>query len=229
MNNGRVFWGVLLVVVGVAFLLDRTGIVEVGTLISDWWPLLLIIAGALLLFRSPRDLIGPLILLGAGAILLLSTLGLVDISVWQLLWPLALIGIGIWVLVGRVSPERGEAEAGERIDATVVFGSRQLASNSQSLEGGSLVAVFGGVEADLSAATLALDGAGIDATAIFGGIDLWVPPGWRVEIKGLPIFGGWTDRTSSQPLPPGSPTLQIRALTAFGGLEVKRVPGSITT
>ena len=138
MNNGRVFWGVLLVVVGIVFLLDRTGVVEVGTLISDWWPLLLIIAGALSLFRSPRDLVGPLIMMGAGAILLLSTLGLVNISVWQLLWPLALIGIGIWVLVGRVSPERGEAEAGERIDATVVFGSRQLASNSQSLEGGSL-------------------------------------------------------------------------------------------
>ena len=89
--------------------------------------------------------------------------------------------------------------------------------------------MFGGVEADLSAATLALDGAGIDATAVFGGIELLVPPGWRVEIRGLPIFGGWTDRTSSQPLPPGSPTLQIRALTAFGGLEVKRVPGSIIT
>ena len=112
MNNGRVFWGVLLVVVGIVFLLDRTGVVEVGTLISDWWPLLLIIAGALSLFRSPRDLVGPLIMMGAGAILLLSTLGLVNISVWQLLWPLALIGIGIWVLVGRVSPERGEADGG---------------------------------------------------------------------------------------------------------------------
>ncbi len=155
-----------------------------GTLISDWWP-----AAdhrrALLLFRSPRDLVGPLIVMGAGAILLLSTLGLLNVSVWQLFWPLALIGIGIWVLVGRVSPERGEAEAGERIDATAVFGSRQLVSNSQSLEGGSLLAVFGGVEADLSAATLSPDGAGIDATAVFGGIDLLVPPGWRVEIRGF--------------------------------------------
>ena len=197
-----------------------------GTLISDWWPVLIIIGGALLLLGSPRTVVGPLIVMGTGAILLLSTLGLLDVSVWQLFWPLLLIGIGIWVLTGRVSLQRGEATGGERVDGAAVFGSRQLASNSQSLEGGSLLAVFGGVEADLSAATLAPDGAGIDATAVFGGIDLLVPAGWRVEISGLPIFGGWSDRASSQPAPPGSPTLRIRALTAFAGLEVKRAPGS---
>ena len=165
--------------------------------------------------------------MGAGAILLLSTLGFAQCLCLAIALAAALIGIGIWVLAGRVSPERGEA-TGRRTHrcARSVFGSRQLASNSQSLEGGSLLAVFGGVEADLSAATLAPDGAGIDATAVFGGIDLLVPAGWRVEISGFPIFGGWSDRTSSQPAPPGSPTLQIRALTAFGGLEVKRAPGS---
>ncbi len=55
---------------------------------------------------KPRQSTGPLLVMGAGAILLLSTLGLLDISVWQLLWPLALIGIGVWVLIGRVSPEK---------------------------------------------------------------------------------------------------------------------------
>ncbi len=225
MDRGRIFWGVLLVVLGAVFLLDRTGVIDAGTLISRWWPVLVIIGGALLLLQSPRSLTGPLIVMGSGAILLLSTLGLLDISVWQLLWPLALIGIGIFVLTGRVSPHQGEAAAGDRVDATAIFGGRQIASTSQSLEGGSLVAVFGGVEADLSGAAIAPDGAGIDATAVFGGIDLWVPHGWRVEISGLPIFGGWTDGTASQHLPPESPTLRIRALTAFGGLDVKRAVG----
>jgi Cell wall-active antibiotics response 4TMS YvqF/Domain of unknown function (DUF5668) len=224
MDRGRIFWGALLLVVGLVFLLDRTGTVDAGTLISDWWPLLVIIGGALLLLQSPGSATGPLLVMGAGAILLLSTLDLLDISVWQLLWPLALIGLGVWVLIGRVSPQRGEAAAGDRIDAIAVFGTRRAASSSQSLQGGSMVAVFGGVEVDLSAAALAADGAGIDATAVFGSVDLWVPSGWRVEVSGLPIFGGW-DTGGAQNSPPGSPTLRIRALTAFGGLEVKRLPG----
>jgi hypothetical protein len=223
MDRSRIFWGALLLVVGLVFLLDRTGIVDAGNLIS-WWPLLVIGGGVLLLLQTPRNPTGPLILMGAGAIMLLSTLGLLDISVWQLFWPLALIGIGIFVLTGRVSPQRGEASAGDRIDATAIFGGRQIASTTQSLEGGSLVAVFGGVEADLSGAAIAPDGAGIDATAVFGGIDLLIPPDWRVEISGLPIFGGWNE-TASQHLPLGSPTLRIRAPTAFGGLDVKRAPG----
>lgn len=48
--------------------------------------------------------------------------------------------------------------------------------------------MFGGITLDLCGARL--DPAGATITATFGGIDIIVPRGWRIAMKGTPIFGG---------------------------------------
>ena len=65
-------------------------------------------------------------------------------------------------------------------------------------------------------------GATITATAVFGGIDVLVPRGWRIATRGLPVFGGIADKTESPaPLPPDAPTLVVDGLALFGGVEIK--------
>jgi lia operon protein LiaF len=49
-SRGR-WLGFVLIVVGVIFLLDSTGIVEMGDLMSTYWPLLLVLWGAVMLWR----------------------------------------------------------------------------------------------------------------------------------------------------------------------------------
>ena len=39
------------------------------------------------------------------------------------------------------------------------------------------------------------DGAKIDVTTVFGGMNIIVPTEWRVVIKGVPIFGGCSNKT----------------------------------
>jgi len=52
MARSRGRWlGFVLIIVGVIFLLDSTGIVEMGDLMSTYWPLLLVLWGLLLLRR----------------------------------------------------------------------------------------------------------------------------------------------------------------------------------
>ena len=52
MARSRGRWlGFVLIVVGVVFLLDSTGVVGMGDLMSTYWPLLLVLWGALLLWR----------------------------------------------------------------------------------------------------------------------------------------------------------------------------------
>lgn len=46
-----------------------------------------------------------------------------------------------------------------------------------------------------------------------------VPEHVRVEITGIPIFGGWEDKTRRKDI--DSPLLKINALVIFGGVEVK--------
>lgn len=42
---GSLFWGVLMIGMGVLFLLDNLYIVDFGEVISDYWPLILIAVG----------------------------------------------------------------------------------------------------------------------------------------------------------------------------------------
>lgn len=62
----------------------------------------------------------------------------------------------------------------------------------------------------------------MDALALFGGVDVIVPPGWRVELGGLPVFGGYEDKTSGDgDVPADAPVLKVAATAIFGGVDVK--------
>jgi hypothetical protein len=77
------------------------------------------------------------------------------------------------------------------------------------------------VTLDLSEATPATTGAVVDATAVLGSITVLVPRGWLVEVRGIPVLGGWDDTTDRSSIGSGAPRLEVRALVALGGLEVK--------
>jgi len=82
-------------------------------------------------------------------------------------------------------------------------------------------AVFGGATLDMREARLD-PGATVDALALFGGVDVIVPTGWRVDLGGLPIFGGYDDKTTGDgDLPPDAPVLRVAATAIFGGVDVK--------
>jgi hypothetical protein len=69
---------------------------------------------------------------------------------------------------------------------------------------------------------LAQEGGVLDLAAAFGGIDIKVPNDWKVEVTGVPIFGGWTDKTHYTPQPDGrEKILAIKCLAIFGGVEIK--------
>jgi hypothetical protein len=79
---------------------------------------------------------------------------------------------------------------------------------------------MGGVVIDLRSAKLAEDRASIDVFAMWGGIDLVVPEGWRVVSEVTPIMGGFEDNTAP-PAETNAPTLVVRGLAIMGGVEVK--------
>jgi predicted membrane protein len=79
--------------------------------------------------------------------------------------------------------------------------------------------VFGGVTLDLRDARLDPEGARIDVTAIFGGVEILVPRGWRVTTSGTPILGGIDNKTAGEAA--GGPELLIDALAILGGADIK--------
>jgi hypothetical protein len=221
MNQTRLLAGGALVLLGVLFLLDGLDVLSAGEVISSWWPLVIVAIGALRLLGRPPDLLGGGITTAIGLVLLAMTLDVIAGSVLTLVWPLVLIAIGLYLVLSRARAG-ARAHDDDTVSAVVLFSGRELAPTSRAFAGGSLVALFGGIEIDLRGCLLA-EGAHLDVTAAFGGCEIHVPPGWRVRMSGPAIFAGADNGAQGQVLGPNAPTLDVRVLAVFGGVEVNVV------
>ena len=104
-------------------------------------------------------------------------------------------------------------------DVSGVFDGRKAQYDGQLFEGATVSAVFGGVEMDLRSARIERD-VRIDATAIFGGIDIYVPANVVVRVMSTPVLGGVSNKA---PAPAEVPcyTLYVNATCVFGGVDIK--------
>ena len=100
-----VFFGGLILALGVLFLANNLGVINFDISIFQWWPVILIAVGLWLLISSGfRRLIAPLVLISIGAIFLLSSLGLaIDLLSY---WPVLLIVIGAVILSRAIRSPR---------------------------------------------------------------------------------------------------------------------------
>ena len=128
-------------------------------------------------------------------------------------------------IVKRAVPSRGDADSDE-VALVAVFDGAKLQSESKAFRGGSMLAWFGGVDADLRAAELA-SGARLTVGALFGGIQLIVPEGWRVE-TGIKAVAGGYDVGGEDPADPDAPLLVVDGYAFCGGVAVSRKPSPIT-
>lgn len=217
MNWARAYFGLIIVAVGSLLLLDNFGVFDAGTVIGDWWPAAIMAAGVLALIANPRHWLMPLLLVGGGTVVLLSTTGVMEIG--DIVWPTILIVVGLLVIFGRGLGSRSSS-SDARISSFNLFSGTTFETDSPQFEGGTIGAIFGGAEVDLRQASLA-PGASMDVFTAFGGVEITVPRGWRVTIKGFPLFGGFENATSREGLAADAPGLEIDATVLFGGLEVK--------
>ena len=81
-----------------------------------------------------------------------------------------------------------------------------------------MLAWFGGVAVDLREAQLAPK-AHLSVSAIFGGIAIRVPPGWRVE-SDVRAFAGGVEISVPEPDDPDAPTLRVEGVAGFGGVAI---------
>lgn len=227
--SARLIAGVVLVILGIGALLDQFTTFNFGGFISDWWPMILVLVGLVQLLTRSAPVAGALVLIVAGLVLEAGALDLFNVDFWQLFWPVLLIAIGASLLLPRALGHRATVDDADTVRYFTAFGGREDRLSSPAFQGGTITALFGGVELDLRDAALAAGGAAMDVTAAFGGVNIAVPQDWVVEISGIPLFGGWSNKTATyRKDTPSAPvveadrkTLKIKAFVAFGGLELK--------
>lgn len=111
-----------------------------------------------------------------------------------------------------------QQDTGAHPSYTAIFSGQDIRNSADNLDGSTLFALFGGLTVDFRDARIDHDIL-IDASAVFGGIDLMFPPNVRVVTKATPLFGG-VDNKTRPPRAVDAPTVTVRCLAAFGGVDI---------
>lgn len=219
--SGRYLLGLLLLLLGAGYLLQELNIIgNFSALLRLWWPVLVILLGLNGLIRHLHRPWGALTIVLIGALLLLWRLGLLPRNLWALAGALLLIVIGLRLLLPRRSlAPRSTVQKKDRITDSVSFGSIHFCDESPQFKGGRISTSFGNYELDLRGAELAPDGADLDLSASFGGIEVRVPDHWPVVATGAPVFGSCVNK-AQQTTNVGQPALRVKCSAQFGSIEI---------
>lgn len=225
----NLIWGSVFIVIGVGIAGDIMNLWNFRLFFPGWWTLFIIIPCLVSIVRGGIS-VGATAGLIIGVMLLVSQYVRFDFNFWRLIVPTILIIIGLkimfqGVLRKPISVEHTVHVEGQdnynstnRREYSAVFASNKIKITDQFI-GTSLNAVFGGMSIDLRDAIINSD-VEISATAVFGGIDIYVPRGIQVKINNIPVFGGVSNK-AEQTTEPDAYTIHINSTTMFGGIDIK--------
>lgn len=223
--QGRIFWGLLLIVLGVLFLLDQLGEFDFGYMVSRWWPAIFILVGvSILIGNNFRDAGAGLFFIAFGAFFLLMRLRILDRSLWHYFWPVLIIAVGLWILLkpALAGSKKKTAELlTDELRVSTVFAGTSRRIASAEFKGGSVDVVLGGADIDLRGSGLAGGSAQLALSAVLGGIDVRVPETWDVVVHGSPVLGGIDDKTRHPQESERTGTLHVKASAVLGGIDLK--------
>lgn len=223
--TSQVVLGLLVIGMGLLFLLDNLGILDMHRAFS-FWPMVFVIAGTVKLCDT-RTQGGVLMgggLVGIGILMMLDRMGVIDFN-WRTVWPLVLIGLGVFLVTKALRgrrPAQGVlkdgAPADSMLDVVAVLGGFERRVTSQDFRGAEVTAIMGGCALDLRGASIQGE-AVVNVFAFWGGLTLKCPPDWTVILDGTPILGGFEEKTVAPP--DDSKRLIVRGYAIMGGVEVR--------
>ena len=226
---------VAVVAIGVLLLLHENSLLQWHDVVR-LWPMLLVIGGFLRLGQySPNSRVIGAIMIIVGGVLELAEFHLIPYSVREM-WPVGIIALGLFLLWQNLQPkpvEESDPEVtvegrfsfkGSASSSThhfTIFGGGERRISEPDFTHAELTAIFGGYKLDLRKATIKRTSAVIDATAIFGGMEIVVPESWNVIVRGVGIFGGYGDETHHPNAAEPAPELIVQGVALFGGVAIK--------
>ncbi|CDF57524.1 LiaF transmembrane domain-containing protein [Thermobrachium celere] len=218
--NGRRKMGLILIIMGILLILSQMKLIDFNSLIKVYWPSLIAIYGIYICIEQRRITSAGLSFVIIGLIVQLWHLDLLPGQFKQYLWPTILIIIGIsLIFTQNVTSKKNNYREDRYLDYFAILSSLDTVNVSNDFRGGSITAIMGGAEVDLSQCNMQIESAQLILTAIMGGIEIKLPRDWRVVVTGIPILGGWENKTNTPY--EYTKTLYIKCTAILGGIEIK--------
>ena len=222
----NIILGIILIIIGFILIGKTLNIIHINIFFKGWWTLFIIIPSLIGLFND-HDKTGSLIGLTIGLLLLLATRNVVDLNlVIKLAFPIVIIVIGLSLVLKNLFDSKIDNDIKNINDKNnnsdnyySAFSSKNIKLDNETFSGSDINAIFGSVKLDLSEAIIK-DDIVINASSIFGGIDIIVPENMLVKIKSNSFFGGISNNKKAKETK-NSKTIYINATCLFGGVNIK--------
>lgn len=226
MNNIKnILWGIILVIIGVIIGLSTIGITDIDIFFDGWWTLVIIVPCFIGLFTN-KDKTGNIIGLLVGVILLLGMQNIIDFNlIWKLLLPSIIVIIGLSLIFKNTFNSKINNEIKKLNNKNTkdneycaTFSGQRIDFPNEEFKGATLNSVFGSITCDLREAKIKEDVV-INASSVFGGIDIIVPDDVNIKIKSNSIFGGVNNKKKNNE--DKKYTIYVNASCLFGGVDIK--------
>ena len=218
-RSKSIIWGLVLVIIGIILGGNALELFHVDVFFDGWWTLFIIIP-SLFGIASDKEKTGSCITLVIGILLLLACQDLIDFDViWKLLVPIIIVGIGLSMIFKNSFDKKIEKVRKSDDEVFATFSGQDIKVTDE-FKGTNVNAIFGGVSLDLRKAKIK-DDCVINATAIFGGVDILVDEDVKVVVKSTSIFGGVGDDERKVTPSDKAKTIYVNATCIFGGVDIK--------
>lgn len=221
-KKSSTLFGILLVLIGINIIGQRFLPWHIDIFFKGWQAFIIIIPCVLSILDHGLK-IGNGIGLAIGTYWFLEVQDFVPIhSLGKLLGPVILIIIGINFLSQGKEKNKIHVEHSGNSglpNITAMFSSKNEKITGTGFYGSTLDSIFGSVNLDLRDAIITEDIV-IDATALFGSININVPSDVCVKVSSTALFGAVKNHTK-EPENLSLPTIFINGLSMFGGVDIR--------
>ena len=222
-----IIWGIVLVTLGVLLGGRAAGLFDFDIFFDGWWTLFIIIPCFVGLLTEKGARVGNMIGLGVGVLLLLACQ---DVSAFDMFWKLLVPGIIIIIGLALIFKNLFAKQFNDKIkeiksgakdeeESIAAFSGQNVDMKGEDFKNKKITAVFGGYKLDLREAKIDKE-AYVEATAVFGGVEILVPKNSIVKVKSNSAFGG-VKKTHKDSDEKNAPTIYVSASGVFGGVEIK--------
>ncbi|MFA7420518.1 MAG: LiaF domain-containing protein [Melioribacteraceae bacterium] len=216
------------------------------------WRTFFVIAGAIIISNNSKSFWGYLLLgVGlVGWLRHMPFIPFVEFLNFRDLWPLIIFGFGLWLILHQKEKSNNTKDdlhnarqnnnpfsenpannfgststsdySYEYLNENAAFTSVKRFVTSQGFKGGKASASFASVLLDFRQAKLAPGEHILELSAVFGGVELYVPQDWKIIVNVSSVFGGFEDKRflSLNSQPSSDSVLIIKGSVVFGGGEL---------